>query len=176
MRTLVALVLLLAVVPAHAGQYKTITCKGRIGVGSSDSGIYGLDNDCGWLTRSRIASIIYKKCDVLDDCEIVGVAGENNLFVKILSVRRVPTAEEPSVDIIRETACREAMPWMDNCAASIYLISVKIVDLNVSSETGVAAWNYTVNLSYKELSDVTTVYDNVRFSLEYRDGAWRKPQ
>lgn len=176
MRALIILVLLLAVAPAHAGKYRSITCKGRIGVGSLDSGIYGIENDCGWLTRSKIASRILKKCDVLDDCEVVGDVDEHNFFVKILSVRRVKTADEPPVDLLKEAACRESMPWADDCAVSCNSILLKIVDLNISIKANCDIWNYTANLTYKESSRVTKVFDNVRFAVEYWNGVWSIPR
>ena len=172
MRALIILVLLLAVVPAHAGKYRTITCKGRIGIGSTDSGIYGLENDCGWLTRSKIASQILKKCDVLDDCEIVGHVDDQNFFVKILAVRRVRTATEPPVTVLKEAACRASMPWMDDCDISGNSMLLNVIDVTISARENIGIWSYTVNLTYKESTKVIQTFNNVRFSIECRNGVW----
>jgi len=175
MRALIILVLLLAVIPVQAGEHRTVTCKGRIGVGSTDSGIHGLASDCGWLTGSRIESQILSKCDVLDDCEIVGQVDEMDLFINVLSVKRIKTAAEPPVNLLKEAACKAAMPWVDDCNISLNSIFLEVVSLNTVARRRFTSWNYVANVMYKETSRNTHVFTDVKFSAIRRNGKWYIP-
>jgi len=172
MRVLIVLVLLLAVAPAHAGKYRTITCKGKILFGTNDSGIYGLTNECGWLTKSAIGARIFKVCQVDDDCEVTGVVDENDWFVRVSRVRMVDTSSEPPVDVIKESACKSCLLDTNNCELSTNSILINIVDLQKTFINGSLVLSYVVDLSYRKSAKEKIHVYNVKFNLTRRGDVW----
>lgn len=172
MRAFIVLVLLLAVVPAHAGKYRTITCRGKVGFGTTDSGIYGLTNDCGWLTKSAIGSRIFKVCQVGDECEISGVVDENDWLVRVSRVSKIDIVSEPPTDIIKQAACL-ALPMSSECYTSMNW-SVKIYVLSLSRRIvdECESLKYHANVVVDRSSTGRVVFEGVQFGVVKRNNEW----
>lgn len=172
MRALIVLVLLLAVVPAHAEKYRTITCKGTVGFGSTDSGIDGLTNDCGWLTKSAIGARIFKVCQIGDECEITGVVDENDWLVRLSRVRKVDIFVEPPADTIRNAACL-ASPMITACDdANCWSVKINVLDISRNISDTNTVLSYRVDVSCDVIHDKLVVYKDVLFSLCRKYGVW----
>jgi len=88
--------------PAHA-ELKQVTIRGVVGWGSSDSAIDGLQPYCIFATDSKVANTVFNTCKVDDECEIHGVIDEYSNLIKIITIRKIDTKEEPSIDVIKDS-------------------------------------------------------------------------
>ena len=173
MRAFIILVLLLFVAPAHAGKYRAIICKGKVGFGTTDSGIDGLTNDCGWLTKSAIGARIFKVCQVGDECEITGVVDENDWLVRVSRVRKVDVIYEPPVDIVRDAACL-ASPMRALCNdANCWSVKIDVLNVSRVASDKEIALAYRVNVSCDVVHGKLVVYKDVSFRLCRTDGEWK---
>ena len=139
---------------------KTVTIRGPLLVGSSDSGIEGLGQDCNFLTDSKIGSTIFTQCQHLDECEITGSINSKGTLTSVQKVRKIDTNFEPANETILDAAC-----WISSIEserqtckaypASILLQNVKAKHLNTN---GANLWLYTFDVHFKESPNAPSDY------------------
>lgn len=169
---LVAVVVVVAL--AAQACTRTVTVRGKIGVGSLDSGIETpVSGCCGFLTDSDVAASIFSVCKFQDECEITGKIDSNDFFMSVSSMRKIDTNVEPSAVEIKEAACKSFgfNEWSCN---NIYSeSSVEIDSMHKEGFGNDSSWVIKIKLRYKTISShVSVLYDCKDIRLVHGHGGW----
>lgn len=121
---------------------RTVTVRGQLVTGTSDSAIYSLDPDCCvFLTDSEVASSIFKRCGLSDECEVQCELNANRDIVRVYKVRKVDVNVEPSAREIKSAACSVSSVKGQDCDDVDSRLGVEIVRMNESSFNNTIVWN-----------------------------------
>lgn len=124
-RSIVVVLILFVAPPAYA-ENRTVTIRGPLLVGSSDSGIEGLSHGCVFLTDSDIAQTVFSTCKFQDECEITGIIDQNENLLSIFKIRKIDINNEPSNSVIISAAC-----WASSIDQSLNSKSLSVVSLEI---------------------------------------------
>lgn len=136
---------MLAAVPA-CSESNTVTIRGVVGWGSTDSAIDGLEPSCIFITDSEISREVISTCNYFDECEVTGSVEKNDLLVSINSIRKIDTEIEPSVAIIKDAAAWALSVRQQINDDLLHIESVHISNFRSLSINGETLWSYDFQL------------------------------
>lgn len=145
-----ALILLVAI-PVWA-ENRTVTIRGVVDWGTLDSGIYGFETYCKFLTDSTIANHVFATCKFLDDCELNGIINNDNELVSIKSIRKIDTNKEPSVETLTEGAYWSLSALDKFKKGSLSFDDIAISNLHSVQTDGETFWEYDFKMTDKRTS------------------------
>jgi len=142
MRQVLLVTIVLVVALAAQACARTVTIRGELVTGTSDSAIYSLDPDCCvFLTDSEAARLIFKKCGLLDECEIQCKLNPDKDIIKVYNVRKIDVDIEPSAKVIKKAVCSVAAVVNQDCADLDSRIGVEVVRMNKSNLNNKIIWS-----------------------------------
>ncbi|MGD9662819.1 MAG: hypothetical protein AB7U63_16280, partial [Porticoccaceae bacterium] len=146
---LVAVVLVVALTAqAHA---RTVVVRGQVGYGTLDCGVNSVNPSCCiFLTKSKVASMIFKTCKEGDECEIAGNIDKNGVILSVNNVRRIDINCEPSAEIIKNAACWAISRDKSYCGMSDARTSVHIIDFKEKNKNNIKSWDLKFTIEYKD--------------------------
>lgn len=172
-RAILALAIVLLPFTAPAAN-RTVTVRGPVGVGTSDSGIDGLTPDGTFLTDSKIAKTIFAVCGFGDECEVKGEVNEHGVFQSISKVRKIDTEIEPSADVIKEKAGLIANidHLIQNGTVSIESIEIKKTDKHIIGNETYWYFEFQLAIHVKGIRAKPYQIGTYTMRLVKRDGFW----
>lgn len=142
MRQVLLVTIVLVVALATQACARTVTVRGELVTGTSDSAIYSLDPDCCvFLTDSEVARLIFNKCGILDECEIQCKLNSDIDIINVYKVRRIDVNIEPSAKVIKEAVCSVSKVKGKDCADFDSRIGVEVVRMNKSNFNNKIIWS-----------------------------------
>ncbi|MGD9662715.1 MAG: hypothetical protein AB7U63_15725 [Porticoccaceae bacterium] len=142
MRQVLLVTVVLVVALATQACARTVTVRGELVTGTSDSAIYSLDPDCCvFLTDSEVARSIFNKCGILDECEIQCELNQNKDIVIVHNVRKIDVDIEPSAKAIKKAVCSVTEVGDQDCADFDSRIGVEVVRMNKSNLNNKIIWS-----------------------------------
>lgn len=144
-RSIVVALILFFALPACA-ENRTVTIRGVMGWGSTDSAIDGLEPSCIFLSDSEIAREVISTCKHFDECEVIGTVDKNDILLSISSIRKIDTDIEPSVDIIKDAASWALSVRQQVKDDLLYINSLHISNFRSINTNGETLWSYEFKL------------------------------
>lgn len=144
-RSIVFALILLVAIPA-CGEERTVTIRGVMGWGSTDSAIDGLEPSCIFLSDSEIARKVISTCKHFDECKVIGTIDKNDVLLSINSIRKIDTNTEPSVDTIKDAASWALSVRQQVKDNLLYINSLHISNFRSTSTNGETLWSYEFEL------------------------------
>ena len=154
MRQVLLVTVVLVVALAAQAYARVVVVRGQVGYGTLDSGINSANPYCCiFLTKSKLARMIFKTCKEGDECEIAGNIDKNGVILSVHSIRKIDINCEPSAEIIKGAACWAVSRDKSYCGISDERTSVHVISFNQNKENNIISWC-------------------VKFVVEYKDNLW----